>query len=59
MSKDINLSGEFSAEVWVDEWMKTIKKKPSIPTDEGTMLSWFANAIMAGYDHAKNEGGQD
>ena len=23
--------------------------------DEGLMLAWFANAIMAGYDKAKNE----
>jgi len=52
---EVNLSGEFKAEVWVEEWMKTTKKKPSIPTEWGTMLGWFANAIMAGYDHAKNE----
>jgi hypothetical protein len=36
--------------------MRITKENPSIPTDEGTMLGWFANAIMAGYDHAKNDG---
>lgn len=40
------------AEVWVDEWMKTIQKHPEIPTDRATMISWFSNAIMAGYDTA-------
>lgn len=47
-----NLTDCFDAKVWTDEWLKTIKDKPHIPTDEGTMLSWFANAIMAGHDHA-------
>jgi len=51
-TKEVNLHDEFSAKVWVDEWMKTISKNPSIPTDRGTMLGWFANAIMAGYDYA-------
>ena len=55
MNKEVNLLNEFSAEVWVREWMKTIKKHPEIPTDEGTMLGWFANAIMTGYDYARNE----
>lgn len=40
------------ATIWVQEWMKTIKEHPEIPHDEGSMLAWFANAIMAGYDNA-------
>ena len=52
MGKIIKLTGEFDAQKWVDEWIRTIKEYPSIPTDEGTMLGWFANAIMAGYDYA-------
>jgi hypothetical protein len=39
--------------VWAAEWLKTISKTPSIATDEGTMIGWFANAIMAGYDEAE------
>jgi hypothetical protein len=42
------------AQVWACQWMKHIAENPGIATDEGTMLAWFANAIMAGYDHAKN-----
>ncbi len=50
-----NLSGEFDAAVWAEEWLKTIKEKPEIATDYGTMIGWFANAIMAGYDRAYQE----
>ena len=37
------------AEVWAEEFMKRFKGK--FP-DDGTMIAWFANAIMAGYDTA-------
>lgn len=40
------------ARIWAKMWLKTIKDKPEIVNDEGTMLAWFANAIMAGYDTA-------
>jgi len=51
---NINLPQEFDAKVWVSEWMRITKENPGIPTDEGAMLGWFANAIMAGYDHYAN-----
>jgi hypothetical protein len=41
------------ATIWVQEWLKTIKEHPGIPTDEDAMLGWFANAIMAGWDESK------
>ena len=53
--KDKELYGEFDARVWAKEFIKSVKKKPSIATDEGTMIGWFANAIMSGYDKAKKE----
>ena len=40
------------ARIWTREWLKTIKDNPDIATDEGAMIGWFANAIMAGYDTA-------
>lgn len=49
------LVGEFDAQVWAKEFVKIVKEKPEIATDEGTMISWFASAIMAGYDRAKRE----
>jgi hypothetical protein len=48
-----DLIGETDAQVWVKQWLETISENPSIPTDEGTMISWFANAIMAGYDQGR------
>jgi hypothetical protein len=40
------------AEVWAEEFMRLFGKSLS-QIDEGLMLSWFANAIMAGYDEAR------
>lgn len=44
-----------NATIWAREWLKTIRKHPKVPTDEGTMIGWFANAIMAGHDAAMRE----
>jgi hypothetical protein len=40
------------AQVWVAEWKKALDRYPATPADADTMLAWFANAIMAGYDTA-------
>jgi hypothetical protein len=47
-------SKSVDARVWSEKWMETIKKHPDIATDEGAMLGWFANAIMAGHDNASS-----
>jgi len=44
------------ATIWTKEWLKTVEKHPEIPTDEGTTIGWFANAIMAGYDAGRKAG---
>lgn len=43
------------AAVWIDEWRRTIKDHPGIPDDSGTMLGWFANAIVAGMDKGRKD----
>jgi len=51
-----DLVQETSAEKWAHEFVKVAEIRPDIPHDEGTMVCWFANAIMAGYDEGvKNE----
>jgi len=50
--KGINLHDTFDSRIWAKEFQATIKNNPSIPKDESTMITWFANAIMAGYDYA-------
>lgn len=40
------------ARTWVTAWMLQLKETPEIYKDEGAMIGWFANAIMAGYDTA-------
>lgn len=44
------LVGETDASKWAQSWARTIVQHPEIPHDEGTMITWFANAIMTGYD---------
>lgn len=41
------LAGEFDASVWAREF-----RRVNVACDEGTMLAWFATALMSGYDHA-------
>jgi hypothetical protein len=44
----------FDASDWARDFVAHVKANPSIATDEGTMIGWFANAIMRGYDeHAR------
>lgn len=50
-----DLVSEFDATVWTKVWLETIAEYPTIPTDEGTMLGWFANALMAGYDRGRSD----
>jgi len=45
----------FDAREWAEEWEKTITANPAIPTDKETMVTWFANALMAGYDRRSGE----
>lgn len=46
------------AYVWANEFIKTRhtvlkEREEDIADDEGTLLAWFANAIMKGYDNGK------
>ena len=44
--------GEFDAQKWAEEFERLY---PELELSEGIMLGWFANAIMTGYNKAKNE----
>ena len=46
------LPRSIDARVWADEWLEVTAKYPQIPTCRDTMITWFSNAIMAGYDEA-------
>lgn len=45
-----DLIGEFDARKWAKEFKRLFPA-----SDEGTMLGWFANAIMTGYDYNAKE----
>lgn len=51
MSEKVSkLPRSFDARDWASEWLEIVTKNPSIPFDEGTMIGWFSNALMCGYD---------
>jgi hypothetical protein len=43
------------ATVWARSWIQTITKYPDIPTDEGTMIGWFANALQCGEESGRHK----
>jgi len=47
MAENINLVRTMAARVWAAEFMRITGGT----VDEQTMISWFANAIMCGWDH--------
>lgn len=50
----VHPGGDFAqstdARDWASAFVQMVRAHPSIATDEGTMIGWFANAIMRGYD---------
>ena len=54
----IDLVDNTDAMAWVEEWLRIVNEEPSIATDRATMIGWFANAIMAGYDAGYRKGKQ-
>lgn len=50
----------FDARDWAAAFVQHVQANPEIATDESTMLGWFANAIMRGYDeHARRYPGSE
>lgn len=50
-----NLVGNFDGSHWASEFKVLLDLKPQWATDHGYLTGWFANAIMTGYDKAKQE----
>lgn len=60
MTTEANLHGTTDASVWAREWCRIareieIAKDGRMVIDEDWMISWFANAIMAGHAAARVE----
>lgn len=45
----------FDARDWAKHFVQLVKAKPSIATDPETMTSWFANALMRGFDEGDRQ----
>lgn len=44
----MKLHSTTDARAWTKEWLKVLKRNPTMATDEGAMIGWFANAIETG-----------
>lgn len=51
----MNPVGQFDAKKWADAFEAHLKVDLNLANDKETMFGWFANSIMAGYDHALAE----
>ena len=45
-----NFAESIDARDWAKAFVELVRDKPEIATDEGTMIGWFANALMRGLD---------
>ena len=52
MDTDTSFAQSFDAMDWARAFVQHVEANPAIPTDVGTMLAWFAGAIMRGFDEA-------
>ena len=50
---DTELYKSFDARVWAAEFVEVVKANPAIATDAECMTTWFASAMMRGYDEAR------
>ena len=50
--KEVKLHETFDGHVWAKEFSKTAIKLGYSEMDEGWLIAWFCNAVMAGYDFA-------
>jgi hypothetical protein len=48
---DMSIHTNPDASAWARFFMETLEKNPDIVIDEGFMIGWFANAMMAMHDH--------
>lgn len=51
--EDARLTGQLDAKIWADVFCRLAKDRPGMATNEETVQSWFAAAIMAGFDYAR------
>ena len=54
MERQIDPLQTIDAKLWADEFMATKQRLGDAEFDHAMMLSWFANAIMRGYDAGRD-----
>lgn len=50
MKDDVEFYRSFDARVWAERFVEIARQDPAIALDSEVMQTWFANALMRGYD---------
>ena len=50
LGKDYNVLLSFDAQRWAAAFLDTLRNHPEIIIDHDLMVTWFANALMRGFD---------
>lgn len=56
---NVKFHESIDATVWAEAFVAHVEKDPAIATDEGTMIAWFATAIMRGWDEGRKRYGPE
>lgn len=48
--EDFDPFKSFDAQLWAASFLNTLREHPEIIIDHDLMVSWFANALMRGYE---------
>lgn len=54
-----HFTGSFDAKIWAVNFVDYVKSNPGIATDVETMTTWFANALMRGFDEGQKDKDQN
>jgi hypothetical protein len=50
LPKNFSVHRTFDAQLWAAYFLETLRQNPEIIIDHDLMATWFANALMRGYD---------
>jgi hypothetical protein len=50
LPKNLDVHRSFDARIWASHFLDTLRDNPDIILDHSLMTTWFANALMRGYD---------
>jgi len=53
LPENFNVHQTFDGQLWAAYFLETLRQNPDIIIDHELMYTWFANALMRGYDESR------